>query len=114
MFDQALIILLGYTVVTTLIVIFLSLIFYQLVFRHLITITTYISSIKFIQEHPSLVLSRKERSPEKNDELDVLVSAINLMQVDLKNGVERLQASEYKLLTLIDTICSAPILASLF
>ena len=102
--DQALNILFGNGIKTILVVLFMSIIFYQFVFKHLVVISEYIRFINLEIDQSPLKLEREESATYEGDELGILVNSINKMVIDLQSGIRRHQLSEHKLLTLIDTI----------
>jgi len=81
---QAAVILLKNGLKTTLVVIFLMLLFHNLIGRHLLTIINYMQQINGSEQKPAMQLQRSER--EKPDELDQLTDEYNQLQSRLQQA----------------------------
>lgn len=84
LFERAAIILLSNSVKTLLVVTFIYYIFANLVTRHLLAISAFLSRFSLLQLDEKLRLDRFQRRPGREDELDKLVRSINAMRRNLK------------------------------
>ena len=66
-------------------------VFQMLVTRHLFDIASYLKQIKIDSLKKKLVLKRRKTSPENPDEIDLIVSAINSMHLQLHNTFNGLE-----------------------
>ncbi len=74
--------------------IFMLIMFYKLNTRHLVHIANFAKGLNTINFDKSLILNRKNRENNSKDELDLVVDAINKMQVNIKNSFNALVKSE--------------------
>jgi diguanylate cyclase (GGDEF)-like protein/PAS domain S-box-containing protein len=100
-FDRALIILVSNLLKTTLVVLFMLILFYRLVGRHLTHISQFLMNQKIGTLSQPLQLERKSSSANKRDEFSLVVDSLNHQLakfnshlIDLKTTEEKLQASE--------------------
>lgn len=70
---------------------FIFYMFQRMVTRHLSQIAAYVKQIGTIKFEGNLLLKGKKTSPEALDELDSIVSTINLMNLSLKSAFDKLQ-----------------------
>ena len=91
--QQTLTILLGNILKTTLVVTIMFIIFYHLVFVHIIKIIEHITSLESNLKRVPLKLSRDNKN-HPDDELSLLTLAINRMQVELNISLDKLNYSE--------------------
>jgi two-component system sensor kinase FixL len=103
-FDRVIVILSIQTIKTFLVSLFIFIIFYQLVGKYIISMASFVESIRFESMDQPLQLDRKSNT-KKPDELDQLVTSFNRMQENLARDILRreivekeLHESEYKLL----------------
>lgn len=83
---EMLVMLASSTIIFFLFSLVMLLIFQYLVSRHLVTLSKYAGSLNINSLSHNLVLNRKHK--KHNDELDLVVSAINDLEVRLKQGFE--------------------------
>lgn len=105
-FDRILVILSIQTVKTFLVSLFILLIFYQLVGKHIIYMASFVESILFKSMDQPFDLNLKKPKTKKPDELDQLATSFNLMRKNLARDIiqremveKELRESEYRLLT---------------
>jgi len=94
--DRTVIILIGNTIKTALVVTFMILIFHFVVIRHLIRITNYLSDIDLGASHKSLMLTRNNRSAAQKDELSQMVTSINEMSERTVRAFSMVQIAEQR------------------
>ncbi len=94
--DRIVIILIGNTIKTALVVTFMILIFHFIVIRHLIRITNYLSDIDLVVSHKSLVLNRNNNSAVQKDELSQMVNSINEMSERTERAFSLVQIAEQR------------------
>jgi len=92
---RALIILVSNALKTFLVAVFASIIFQLLVSRHLQAIASYIRKVDQHKNEKKLILENKKQIPGRPDEIDQIIEAINSMQLEQKNLVNRLN-NEFK------------------
>ncbi|WP_343565196.1 ATP-binding protein [Kiloniella sp. b19] len=97
-------ILISNIIQTNIIVLFMIMLFYKTVLKHLIRISNYIEYMKGDLNQPFLKLVRKKRFYKDKDEMDVLVDSINSMKASLKSTMDKQRTSEQRLQSLIDVI----------
>ncbi|VAX13226.1 Sensory box histidine kinase [hydrothermal vent metagenome] len=107
LFDKFWVILASNAIKTFLIASFILFIFYQLITRHLLTITNFARDLKINQLGKPLTLSRKHKKTGKIDELDMVVNAINQMQQNIKQAFDALKQSEDRVRLLMDSTAEA-------
>ncbi len=88
--NKALIIIVSQTIKTFIVSGFIFFIFYVLVARHLHVIVDYTGSMGLKTLDTPFILKRNKKS-RKDDEFDILTTAINKMRVNLKNSYEQIQ-----------------------
>jgi PAS domain S-box-containing protein len=94
--DRVLLILSIQTIKTFLVSLFIFIIFYQLVGKHILSIASFAESIGFeSMDHP-IHLDRKSKTKEP-DELDKLTTSFNRMQENLVRDINRRDIAEKKL-----------------
>ena len=76
-FDKAIYILINNAIKTAFVAMFMLLIIYQVVIRHLTRITNYLRDFRIDQPSESLTLIRKANATGKKDDLDLVVDSIN-------------------------------------
>ena len=76
-FDQAISILINNAIKTAFVTLIMLLIIYQIVIRHLATITRYLKGFRIDQYPEPLSLNRKSNVSRKKDDLDLVVDSIN-------------------------------------
>ncbi|MFT6559635.1 PAS domain S-box protein [Sneathiella sp.] len=91
--SRAIVILGSNAVVIFLFASFLLIIFQYQISRHLLTLSNFAQNLKFDANQPALKLQRKN-NPENPDELDDVVSALNLMQRNIEKSYLALRESE--------------------
>ncbi|WP_169545910.1 PAS domain S-box protein [Sneathiella aquimaris] len=91
--SRAVVILGSNAVVIFLFASFLLIIFQYQISRHLLTLSNFAQNLKFDANQPALKLQRKN-NPENPDELDDVVSALNLMQRNIEKSYLALRESE--------------------
>ncbi len=91
--SRALIILASNAVVISLIAGFFLFIFQLQISRHLLTLSNFARNIKLESDQPDLALARRQ-IPDKPDELDDVVSALNLMRYNIETSYSALRESE--------------------
>ncbi len=94
LFERTAIILLSNGVKTLLVVTFIYYIFANLVTRHLLAISAFLSRFSLQQLDEKLRLDRFQRRPGREDELDKLVRAINAMRRNLKQHTQDILRAE--------------------
>ena len=94
---QALVILISNGIKTFLVAGFIIYIFQYLVTRHLVKIAEFAGNYNMSESEHVLKLDRRERQDRKTDELGVLVSAINQMQINLRRSFAALRENEKQL-----------------
>ncbi|WP_169569606.1 PAS domain S-box protein [Sneathiella limimaris] len=91
--SRAFIILASNAVVISLIAGFFLFVFQYQISRHLLTLSNFARNVKLESQQPSLSLSRT-RNPDRPDELDDVVSALNLMRQNIETSYLALRESE--------------------
>ncbi len=91
--SRAFIILGSNAIVIFLIAGFFLIVFQYQISRHLLTLSNFARNVKLESNHPPLELLRK-KSPEKPDELDDVVAALNLMRQNIETSYLALRESE--------------------
>lgn len=91
--SRALIILGSNAIVISLIAGFFLFVFQYQISRHLLTLSNYARNVKLESDHPQLSLTRN-RSGDRPDELDDVVSALNLMRQNIETSYSALRESE--------------------
>lgn len=91
--SRALIILASNAVVISLIAGFFLFVFQYQISRHLLTLSNFARNVKLESNHPPLALARKQ-NPDNPDELDDVVSALNLMRRNIETSYLALRQSE--------------------
>lgn len=91
--SRALIILGSNAIVIFLIAGFFLFVFQYQISRHMLTLSNFARNVKLESNHPSLELQRK-KNPESPDELDDVVSALNLMRQNIETSYLALRESE--------------------
>ncbi|MEH6405558.1 MAG: ATP-binding protein [Sneathiella sp.] len=104
LYDRALIILVSNAIKTFLVVCAMVFIVHYTIIKQLKEITDFVKSQKLRGQYAPLKLTRLGFSGHSNDELSILVDAINLMQTELRAGLEAKDTSERNLRTLINTL----------
>ncbi len=84
---DAVVIAITHAIKTLLLSLFIFIIFYQLVGRHLVVMSDYATSLKFNHLDSPLILNRSKNSQNSADELTTVVDAINLMRQNLIRDV---------------------------
>ncbi|MBA3013105.1 MAG: PAS domain S-box protein [Desulfobacula sp.] len=84
------------TIKTFLVSMFIFVIFYQLIGRHIISMSSWAEAIRFDSMDQLLQINRKANS-EKPDELDQLVKSFNRMQENLNNSYNTLKKNNLDL-----------------
>jgi len=97
MYQQAGFILLSESIKIFLLTFFILLIVNQLITRHLFRITKYTQQLGRHNLEQDLTLTKRYKT---KDELDDLVDAINVMRINLKNEISKLEDAENALLAL--------------
>lgn len=92
--NRAFIILASNAVVISLIAGFFLFIFQYQISRHLITLSAFARDVTLGNRQPLLKLGRNHESIEQQDELDEVVSALNLMRTNIETSFEALRDSE--------------------
>ncbi len=105
--DKFWVILASNAVKTFLVASFILFIFYQLITRHLFTISSFARDLKINQLGKSLALSRTRKQNESADELDMVVNAINQMQENMEEAFGALKKSEDRVRLLMDSTAEA-------
>ena len=95
LFDKAVVILLSQGIKTFIVSFFILYIVYQLITRHLVSISNFISKMRLNAPLVPLVLSR--RKPKERDELDHMVHAFNGMQTNLEAAYDQLRQTNESL-----------------
>ncbi len=91
--SRALIILGSNAIVISLIAGFFLFVFQYQISRHLLTLSNYARNVKLESDHPQLTLARS-KSGDRPDELDDVVSALNLMRQNIETSYSALRESE--------------------
>ncbi|MCG8491100.1 MAG: PAS domain S-box protein, partial [Sneathiellales bacterium] len=91
--DKAALILASNAVVIFLIAGFFLFVFQYQISRHLLSLSNFARNLKFESKQPPLKLTRKS-NPDNPDELDDVVTAINLMLTNIKQSFSALRESE--------------------
>ncbi len=91
--EKAVIILASNAVVIFLIAGFFLFVFQYQISRHLLTLSNFARNIELESDHPSLKLARNQ-NPDRPDELDDVVSALNLMRHNIETSFLALRESE--------------------
>jgi len=91
--DKAVLILASNAVVIFLIAGFFLFVFQYQISRHLLSLSNFARNLKFEGKQPALELTRKS-NPDHPDELDDVVTAINLMLTNIKESFSALRESE--------------------
>ncbi len=105
--DKVWIILASNAVKTFLVASFILFIFYQMITRHLFTISEFARDLKIDRLGKSLVLSRKPKQNDNIDELDIVVNAMNRMQENMEEAFNALRNSEDRVRLLMDSTAEA-------
>lgn len=105
--DKFWVILASNAVKTFLVASFILFIFYRLITRHLLTITSFARDLKINQLGKLLTLSRTRKQNENADELDMVVNAINQMQENMQEAFGALKKSEDRVRLLMDSTAEA-------
>ncbi len=120
LWDTVLIILVSQGVKTFLVSLFVLVIFYSLVTRHLSRIAEYSGQIDFRIKHPPLALDRRVSKLSQDDELDKLVDAINQMSQennqaynDLIQNQQMLAESEARFSAIFNSISDSIVVADM-
>ena len=95
--SQAVVILVSNGIKTFLVAGFIVFLFQNLITRHLVKIAEYAGNFDMSAPDNELKLDRKEQSNQEPDELEILVSAINQMQTNLRKSFEALRENEQQL-----------------
>jgi len=98
--DRVLIILLAQSIKTLFVSIFILILFYYLITRHLNNLAKYVSDFDLSLLNKELTLNRKQIRKGRIDELDKLVLGINKMRSNLLIDVTKQKESEEELLEL--------------
>jgi PAS domain S-box-containing protein len=116
-FDRILVILSMQTINIFLVSLFIFILFYQLVGKHIISMASFAKSIRFDSSDQMFQLDRKLKT-KKPDELEELVTSFNLMRKNLARDIKRreivekeLQESEERFRTISE---NAPVLINSF
>lgn len=105
-YDQALVIVVGNTIKTFIVSGVILFVFFQIIGRHLISIVQFAENFSVHTIGNKLELNRKPSKPNRSDELDHLVSAIDTMQNRINRAVEDVTArkeTELQLETILNT-----------
>ncbi len=97
--DRVLVILVSNTIKTTLVVVFMIIIFRQLIVRHLARISKYLVDLKIGKPHKTLRLNRQRASTTISDELDLVAGSINQFMSENESYLFELKQSQAELLT---------------
>lgn len=100
-FDRILVILGVQTIKTFLVSLFIFIIFYQLVGKHIISMTSWAKLMRFESMDQTLQMDRKSDS-KNSDELDQLAKSFNQMQINLNNSYNTLKKTNLNLKTEIN------------
>ncbi|GMR20621.1 MAG: hypothetical protein BMS9Abin36_1217 [Gammaproteobacteria bacterium] len=92
--DKVWVILISNSIKTFLVAGFILFIFHTLITRHLLRIADFARTLDINSLGRQLVLNRKGQRKQKMDELDLVVNAINQMQVNIKQSLSALEQSE--------------------
>ena len=95
-FDRILVILSVQTIKTFLVSLFIFIIFYQLVGKHIISMATWAKLMRFESKDQSLQMDRKFDS-KNSDELDQLAKSFNQMKKNLNNSYHTLKKTNLNL-----------------
>ena len=109
-FDQVMVILSIQTIKIFLVSLFIFIIFYQLVGRHIISLASFTKSMHFETMDQQLTLDRKPKT-KKPDELDQLVISFNQMRKNLVLDITKLKHAEETLQksnSLLSSILESP------
>ncbi len=90
LFERALIILFSNIIKTFLVAIFAILVFQKLVSRHLHTISSYVNQMGDDIHGNGIFLKNKKTDAKYPDEIDQIVTAINLMRIKQRDSVDEL------------------------
>jgi len=101
------IILVSNAIKTFLVALFIYTLFDKLVTRHLHRIAEYAESHDLSQPSEELTLERKAHKDPGSDELDLVVSALNQMQQNLRRSFDDLHASERQVRLLLESTAEA-------
>jgi PAS domain-containing protein len=95
-FDRVVVILIIQTIKTFLVSLFIFIIFYQLVGKYIVSMASFVESMRFESMDQPLHLNRKLKT-KKPDELDKLVTSFNGMRENLARDITRREIAEKEL-----------------
>ncbi len=106
--DQAISIVVSNAIKTFLVSIFILVLFYQLMTRHLQTIADFTQRLNLNNLDENLILDRPPSTPGKEDELDILTQGIRNMQSNLKSSIKQLQEKDAHYKKLVEASTAIP------
>lgn len=106
--DQIFDILISNAIKTFFLAGFILFIFNQLITRHLEKMSYFASKLNITNLQKSLTLDRPHRPNKENDELDILVQALESMQHNLFSSIEVMKKSEQKFKQLVGSTTAIP------
>ena len=106
--DQAISIVVSNAIKTFLVSIFILILFYQLMTRHLQTVANFSQKLNLHNLDEEIRLDRPPSATDKEDELDVLVHGIRNMQQNLKSSIKQLQEKDAHYKKLVESSTAIP------